>query len=367
MSLVHGLDGTEAAPDWDPIGDEDLALLARRYPQTLRGARVAWRSPRPFAASALLETPDGTWFVKRHDPRVRDGAALREEHAFLAHLRERGIAVPRVLRDAQGQGALETARGTFEVHERVAGHDAFREAHSWQPVRDGAQARAIGRMLARLHMAAGGFDAPPRAGHPLLAGAEISHARLLAPALDEFLAERPALAGFLGDPAPVLDALAPWHQALVPYESELAPLWAHNDLHASNLSWDAQATEVVAVFDFGLCNRTSALADLATALERNTVAWLEQDRGVPIGRPDLAKALLAGYSEVLPLSSARRAALAAVLPLSHIEFALSEAEYYAGVLRDPARARLAVPGFLQGHLRWFASPEGAEYLAALRG
>ena len=57
---------------------------------------------------------------------------------------------------------------------------------------------------------------------------------------------------------------------------QLRPLWTHNDLHASNLFWsdagpDARVTSVI---DFGLCDRTNAVNDVANAIERNCVEWL---------------------------------------------------------------------------------------------
>jgi Ser/Thr protein kinase RdoA (MazF antagonist) len=367
---VHAMQGGVATPDWRPIDDTDLAVLVLHFPETLRGARIQWHSPRPFAASALLRSDAGEYFVKRHDPRVRDEAALLEEHAFLGHLREHHAPVPRVLRDIQGRGAIPTSLGVFEVHERMGGADLYRDAPSWEPVRGPVQARALGRMVARLHLAASGFDAPAREVRPLLAGFEISGAAQLGIALGEFLGERPALLGFLqaqGLLESLPPALWPWHEALLPHASELAGMWTHSDLHASNLLWAPDGSVAVAVFDFGLCNRTCALADLATAIERNAVAWLEQGKGAPIGRPELAGSIIAGYSEVLPLSSARRAALAAMLPLAHVEYAFSEVDYFFGVLRDEVRARLACPGFLMGHLEWFGGGEGREFLREVQG
>jgi hypothetical protein len=55
-----------------------------------------------------------------------------------------------------------------------------------------------------------------------------------------------------------------------------------------------------------------------------------------------------------------------VLPVAHVEYALSEAEYFAGVVSAPALADLAYDGYLLGHARWFATPDGCAALGHLR-
>jgi len=58
--------------------------------------------------------------------------------------------------------------------------------------------------------------------------------------------------------------------------------------------------------------------------------------------------------------------LLALLPLVHVEFALSEVDYFAGLLNDPAQAGLAWDGYLIGHADWFASAAGQAFLADVR-
>jgi hypothetical protein len=137
---------------------------------------------------------------------------------------------------------------------------------------------------------------------------------------------------------------------------------------------------VRAIIDFGLCNRGCAVADLATALERNTIAWLELPpeaaAGTPadggaeasrdIGRLPLALALLEGYGSIRALTVAERHALPHLMALAHVEYALSEVDYFHGVVANDANARLACPGFLVGHVRWFEGRHGRDYLGALR-
>ncbi|MGW3123490.1 phosphotransferase [Streptomyces sp. NPDC001107] len=74
--------------------------------------------------------------------------------------------------------------------------------------------------------------------------------------------------------------LVPLHTRLTPHLDDLAPLWTHNDWHASKLLWDADG-RVATVLDFGMSDRTTAVHDLATAIERNAVQWLQPGYPVP--------------------------------------------------------------------------------------
>ena len=77
-------------------------------------------------------------------------------------------------------------------------------------------------------------------------------------------------------------------------------------------------------------------------------------------------ALLDGYESVRPLSPAEAFALPEILPVAHVEFALSEVEYFADVTGSAANAELAYDGYLFGHARWFAGPAGTAVLDHLR-
>jgi Ser/Thr protein kinase RdoA (MazF antagonist) len=121
------------------------------------------------------------------------------------------------------------------------------------------------------------------------------------------------------------------------------------------------------VFDFGLANRTFAVHDLANALERATVSWLDlTDLGRAEADLDAIDALLDGYESVRPLTAAEAAALPAVFPVVHVEYALSEVEYFAQVVSSPANADLAYDGYLLGHAEWFETSDGAVVLDHLR-
>ena len=368
---VHGLAGDEAAPDWAPIEDAEAQRLLRAWPDLHGDARVTWRSPRPFSAAARVRAGNAEVFVKRHHPAVRGVADLREEHAFMAHLRRRGVPIPAVLSSAGGDTAVTMDGWTWEVHALAEGIDLHRERMSWSPPEAPEQARHAGRMLACLHRAAADYVAPPRAGFMLMARADLLRAPDLFDALQRQLPRRPALADYLRqrDWRVELADVAARQRAVQPRLAALPRCWTHGDWHVSNLCWSdaGPAARVTDVLDFGLATKTFALFDLATAIERNAIAWTALERGADAVRPRIAEALLAGYAELLPLPAEARTLLAALLPVVHLDFALSEVEYYHGVTHSDANADVAWNAFLRGHAAWFDTAPGRALLETVRG
>ena len=372
---AHGMDGTLVKPDWPPLRHDEISSLLRHFPAFDGPVRFASRSPRPLSAAGVVATRAGKVFIKRHHRAVRNREGLLEEHRFLAHLADAGHPVPRVLASSSGETAIEMDEWTYELHETPLGIDLYEDAISWTPFHSASHARAAGEALARLHLAAEGFSAPRRKIQPLVAGFTIFAAADPATELDRYLAARPALAHHASVKKCALDALrllAPFHRELAPLLPSLKPLWTHNDLHCSNLFWSdrTEQASVTAVIDFGLADLTNTVHDLAHAIERNIVEWLvlAQDPSHPQQVPihfDHLQAMLSGYQSVRAFSTAEAAALAPMVALCHAEFALSEADYFLGVLRSEERARMAYDGWLVGHARWFRGP-GTRLLDALR-
>jgi Ser/Thr protein kinase RdoA (MazF antagonist) len=366
----HGWNDDDATPDWPPLETAEVEALLSGF-AALRGpSRILWRSPRPFSAAARVLTPAGERFVKRHHRRVRTPAALAEEHAFIAHLRAQGLPVPEVVADDAGRTAIERGDWTYEVHATAGGVDLYQDTPSWTPLAQPTHARNAGRMLARLHRAAAGFAAPSRSTAMLVARDDVLRATDLVQAIDAQRAQRPALAAYFAERRDWRADLAPLaarHRQLQPRIAALPRLWTHGDWHASNLFWTGadDRAEVATILDFGLCAPTFALYDLATAIERNAIAWLHLYADTQVAFPDTARALMAGYAELLPLAPALRETLAALLPLVHVDFALSEVDYFLGVLNAPAQADLAWDGFLLGHAAWFETAPGRALLDAI--
>lgn len=370
--LVHGMGTASVEPDWPPLTLAEADAVLRRYPEAAGARALTWRSPRPLSAAGLVETArGGPLFVKRHHRRVRSLDGLREEHAFLAHLRRNGALVVRVLTDDEGRTALAEGDWTYEVHTVGDGDDLYREAISWSPFTELAHARAAGRALAELHEAARGYDAPAREPRQLTAGFSVFAGSDPVAAVERYAALRPALAADLAarDWREQVERWhLPHHERAFPHLTELEPLWSHNDFHASNLLWRVRRStaQVSTVLDFGLCDRAFAAHDLATAIERNAIEWLELDgKGERAVHADAALALVEGYQEVRKLTPSERAALPDLLALCHADYALSEIDYFRGVTGSTENADLAYRYFVD-HTAWFAGPIGARFLDRLR-
>jgi Ser/Thr protein kinase RdoA (MazF antagonist) len=180
------------------------------------------------------------------------------------------------------------------------------------------------------------------------------------PGLQRYLAARPP-----EELEQVLQSVCRWHAPVRSILRDLPTQWVHNDAHVSNLTWTSSSAgaQPAAWLDLGGSNRGWAVGDLAIALERNTISWLE-----PAPRLDLtmAKALINGYQEARPLSLPERQVLPNLLVLCQVEFALSEIAYFLEVCQDAAGADLAWTGFVRDRLTWFVTPDGNDALAQLR-
>ncbi|MEO8999076.1 MAG: phosphotransferase [Rhodanobacter sp.] len=369
--LAHGLAGDNTPPDWPALTALEVDTLLRGYPALGTATRIDWHSPRPLSAACLVETSRATVFIKRHHHSVRSIITLGEEHRFIAHLRGNGMPIPAVLSDAQGQTAVALGDWTYEVHEHAAGIDLYREAISWSPLPNREHARSAGRMLATLHNAAEGYHAPQRDTHILVARSDLICSADPTATLRAQLPARPGLADYLQGrdwAADLAELLVPWHAAAQPRLAQQPRLWTHGDWHVSNLCWsdDRANAHVTNVLDFGLAAANCALFDLATAIERNAIAWLALDTGCGAAHLDIARALIEGYRQLRPLNAADIQLLADLLPLVHVDFALSEVEYFHAITHARADADVAYDTFLRGHAAWFGTPPAQALLQAIR-
>jgi len=355
-------------PHWPPLTDAEVAMVLGGPVRPV----ILWRSPRPMSAAALVEHGSATVFVKRHHVRVRTTAQLAAEHAFINYLRTRGQPVPAVLALTGGRSVLRRGDFCYEAHEAVAGVDLYRDAASWTPYASLPHARSAGAALAAMHLAAAGYTAPPRTPALLMNSWQVISAADPAAEMDRLIGQRPDLAAYLGRrrwPDDFGSCLAPLIERAAPYVAALPRRWTHGDWHPSNLAWTSHQpyARVTGIFDFGLANRTSAVHDLAIALERSVVSWFDLPR-TGSAEADLAaaSALLDGYQAVRPLSATEAVALIRILPVVHLEYALSQVEYLAGIRHSRAKADRAYDGYLLGHARWFGQAQGLallEYLA----
>ena len=370
--LVHGMGKELVVPDWSPLTSAEVHTVLARYPQPPGEEMITWRSPRPMSAAGLIRRGGVDLFVKRHHIRVRTVAQLAVEHAFIGHVRARGIPAPAVLRAVDGSTATQHGDFVYEVHELAGGLDLYRDAVSWTPYASLGHAHAAGEALARLHGAAGRFPLPARSPAVLTSGCEIAVAADPLAEVKWLAGRRPGLAAYLDGrtwPDDLTRHVLPALRRAAPLLAALPRQWGHGDWHPSNLTWTTPGPDAVVagVFDFGLANRTFAVHDLATALERAAVSWLDlADAGRAEADLEAIDAFLDGYESVRPLAAAEAVALPEVFPVVHIEYALSEVEYFAHVVSSAANADLAYDGYLLGHAAWFGTPDGAAVLDHLR-
>jgi len=376
VAKAHGMDGKLVEPDWPPLTADEVRSILNRYPGLSGPIEILSVSPRPFSVGSVVAAPGNHVFVKRHHRAVRNMEGLLEEHRFMEHLRTHGAAVPRVFASASGETAIEDSEWIYEVHEVPRGVDLYEEAISWTPFFTISHAYSAGKALAQLHKAAQGFCDSPRKPRPLVASFTIFAASDASVAMERYLAMRPALSEHAQtrcDCDCALELLEPFHKELSPLLPALTPLWTHNDLHGSNLIWSdrSETAQATAIIDFGLADRTNAVHDIAHAIERSIVEWLvlienpAHPENVPVHFNHLW-ALLEGYESVRKLTREEAAALAPMTALCHAEFALTETDYFLGVLHSADKARAASNGYLVGHAQWYRNTSGKRLLEALR-
>jgi Ser/Thr protein kinase RdoA (MazF antagonist) len=277
---------------------------------------------------------------------------------------------------------VTTARDwTYEVHALAQGIDVYEQALSWTPFLSSGHARTAGRALAQLHLAAKEYAASPRMTQPLVtsftifarenAAFDSSEDRYLPTPferMEAYLEQRPLLREYVALrnwQTSFDELLMPYYRKLNTWLGYLGPLWTHNDFHASNLTWSGSGEDakVCGIIDFGLADRTNAVHDLATAIERNIVEWLRMDEpNAALLHLDHLDALLAGYDQLHPLTYEEARALAAMLPLVHCEFALSETDYFLSILHSEEKAYMAYEGYFLAHAQWFLGTQGQRLL-----
>lgn len=368
VATVHSMGADDALADWPRLDAKEVDAVVERWGLAEANARVVWHSPRPLSSAAIVELTDRKVFVKRHHRSVRTALELQEEHRFIQHLRAHGAPVSGVVEASDGATAVERGEWAYEIHELGAGVDLYRDAVSWSPFVSADHAIAAGHALALLHVSSQGFDAPSRSAPLLVSNDQIIRSTEPLRVVQHLIDQRPALAEYFHDKrwrVEIERAIAPFHDRFLDTLPHLESLWGHNDWHASNLLWSdiGAAASVRTVLDFGLSDRTSAVYDLATAIERNTIPWLDIHDGFAVGADlRLVSGLIRGYARARPLSSWERAALVAILPLVHVGYAVTEVDYFHGITHSTENADLAYFGFLLGHSAWFGTDPGRALL-----
>jgi len=344
----HGMGTALEQKDWANMTLADLALLQNYY-AVLHGnnVEIVWHSPRPFSSASIVRTDADQFLIKRSDRSFRSAHDILEEHAFIQHLAQHDLAVVELIENDIGSTVTEIDNWVYEIHRKVDAYDIYAEHHSWKSFFHPEHAYAAGKILAQLHAASASYTQVERKTKLLLSNQKIIQSKEIIPAILQRIASSEALTVYFQDKplnATFLEQLEYFHSDLLLVLPKLQSLWTHNDLHASNLLWTDTSVhaEVAAVIDFGLSDRTTIPYDIAVAIERNFIDWLALDSGeATIHIDDIGiQAFLRGYLDANG-NAEQLSFVPYILALAHIDFALSELEYFAAITQNPTHADAA--------------------------
>lgn len=361
-------------PILEPMSDRELAAVTDCYPAagTFRGRLRD--SGRPYSAGSLIEATGGRYFVKKRACGFRPRGDILWRHRVIEHLAAGGVPTPRLIANTEGDTLTEREGFCYELFEAAAGDDLYRGFHSWMPPTRAAHARAAGEMLARVHAALRDFPldgvTPPgrSPATPMSARFDLARDPDLVEAVEARIAASPALADFFSGIRWKQEIAALYgdaHRELRRHLPVVAPAVTHGDWHVNNLLFEGDS--VSSVIDFHLCDVSFRLYDLAVALDRNGIRWLEILDGDPEAVSyEVLGELLRGYRSVLPLSRTDAELLAILLPVHQLDLALSNVEYYLVYEQKRDRAEWAYHVYLCDHARYFNTPSGRRIVGFLR-
>lgn len=320
------------------LGAEDLARLIAHYDV---GELVSAKGIAEGVSNSnwLVETTGagasnglgGTRFILTLYERRIDYADLPYFLDLLDHLAGKGCPVPRTMHDRSGASFRMVEGKAAALIEFLPGVSPTRPT--------GAQARSVGEVLARLHLAARDFS---------LARANAMDFANSAAILDTCGAAR--LATIHADLPAMLDHA---HIAAALDLTALPQSQTHTDLFPDNVLMLGE--RVTGLIDFYFACTGPMALDLAVT----HAAWcFDRDNRF---LPELGAALIAGYQSVRPLEAAERALLPEIAKGACLRFVASRAEDWLDTPDDALVTRKDPMQFVQ---RWqFYDEAGAGLLA----
>lgn len=320
---------------YTPLGAETLAELIAAYDV---GSLVSAKGIAEGVSNSnwLIETagesgPGKRFILTLYERRI-DPTDLPFFLGLLDHLAARGCAVPATIHDRTGAPWREVAGKAAALIEFLPGVSPSSPTPG--------QARAVGAALARVHLAARDF--------PLGRADRLDPAASRA-ALEGCGAERLAAI----DPM-LADALTLAEQVTEHWPNALPRSIIHSDLFPDNVLM--LGDRVSALIDFYFACDGMMAYDLAVT----HAAWCF-DAGGESYRPELGRALLAGYEAVRGLEAHERAALPLLAQGACLRFTASRAEDW---LDTPAAAQVMRKDPLDFVRRWhFYRSAGARAFA----
>lgn len=276
------------------VSAEDMdALLARYGVGALRSFKGIAEGVEN--SNYLVETERDRFILTLYEKRV-DAADLPFFLALLDHLADRGLPVPRALKDGSGRQIQELCGRPACLIEFLPGVSVSTPTPG--------QARSAGEALGRMHAALADF-APERPNALGLSGWHALAARCGA-GVD---AIAPGLAARIADELAFLDVH--WPQGL-------ARSVIHADLFTDNVLM--LGDQVTGIIDFYFACSEIRAWDLAVTHS----AWAFASDGGPAD-PAVGRALLAGYEAAFGLSAEERTALPVLARGAALRFTLTRA------------------------------------------
>ena len=273
----------------------------------------------------------GTRFILTLYERRIDYADLPYFLDLLDHLAAKGCPVPRTMHDRQGASYRMVEGKAAALIEFLPGVSPTRPTP--------AQARAVGEVLARLHLAAQDFPRTRANAMDFAASAAILDA-CGAAALATIDAALPAM----------LDHA---HAAAALDLSALPQSQTHTDLFPDNVLM--LGDRVTGLIDFYFACTGPMVLDLAVT----HAAWSFDSANAYC--PAIGGAVIAGYESIRPLEPAERAVFAEVAKGACLRFVASRAEDWLDTPDDALVTRKDPMQFVQ---RWhFYDEQGADLLA----
>jgi homoserine kinase type II len=276
----------------------------------------------------MVETERARIILTLYEKRV-DAADLPFFLALLDHLADRGLPVPRALRDQDGVQLQTVAGRPACVIEFLPGVSVTKPTVP--------QARAAGAALGEVHVALADFVGE----RPNALGLEGWHA-LAARCGDDLDQIAPGLAGRVADELAFLDAS--WPEAL-------PRAVIHADLFPDNVLM--LGDRVTGLIDFYFACTELRAWDLAVT----HAAWCFEPDGTNY-HPELGAALVAGYDASFGLSDAEAAAFAVLARGAALRFLLTRAWDWLNTPADALVTRKDPLAFLR-RLDLYASAEPA--------
>jgi homoserine kinase type II len=277
------------------LGAEDLAALIAHYDV---GELISAKGIAEGVSNSnwLVETAQGRFILTMYERRIESGD-LPYFLGLLDHLSAKGCPVPRTIHDRDGAAYRMVDGKAVALIEFLPG------VSPTQPTPE--QARAVGQVLAQLHLASADFH--------------LTRANTMGFADNAAILDRCGEAGLASIDPDLPRVLGPAREAAALDLTALPQTNIHADLFPDNVLM--LGSKVTGLIDFYFACTGAMALDLATT----HAAWSFAS-GSNAYRPDVGGALLSGYADIRSLSDEEQRLFPAIAKGAALRFVASRAE-----------------------------------------